>query len=171
MKKTVISILAVGVLISAATTSVFAAGSGKNYTDSDNNGICDYTKQQVVSCTALCSSLNNASAAAESVASKLVTNAKYIDADNDGVCDNYTGSGNGGGYVDSDNDGVCDNYTGSGNGSGYGSGNGNCGNGNGGNGSGYVDSDNDGVCDNYANRVRPQDGTGYHHGSGHGKNR
>lgn len=150
MKKTVISILAVGVLISAATTSVFAAGGGKNYTDSDNNGICDYTKQQVVSCTALCSSLNNASAAAESVASKLVTNAKYVDEDNDGICDNYTGSGNG---------------------SGYGSGNGNSGNGNGGNSSGYVDSDNDGVCDNYANRIRPQDGTGYHHGSGHGKNR
>lgn len=142
MKKTVISILAVGVLISAATTSVFAAGGGKNYTDSDNNGICDYTKQQVVSCTALCSSLNNASAAAESVASKLVTNAKYVDEDNDGICDNYTGSGNG-----------------------------NSGNGNGGNSSGYVDSDNDGVCDNYANRIRPLDGTGYHHGSGHGKNR
>ena len=158
MKKTVITFLVAGVLVSAATTSVFAAEGGKHYTDSDNNGICDYTKQQVASCTALCNSLSNASSTVESVASKIVTNAKYMDADNDGVCDNYTGSGNGGGngnsgnsnwgndsgYVDSDNDGVCDNYTGSGNGGG---------------------------CDNYADRVRPQDGTGNQYGCGHRKNR
>ena len=143
MKKTVLSFLVAGVLVSASATSVLAAGGGSNYTDADNNGICDYAKQQAAACQGLRDSLNIAPAAAESVSSVLKTNSQYMDADNDGVCDNYTGSG-----------------------SGYGSGS--C---NGANGSGYVDSDHDGICDHYTNRVCPQDGTGNQHGHRHGQNR
>lgn len=119
MKKTVISFLIAGVLISAGSVSALAAGSGSNYTDSDRNGVCDYAEARTISGTASCGMIDCTPVATGAVCSAAKAGANYTDADNDGICDNYTGSGkgsgygcgNGSGYSDANNDGVCDNYS------------------------------------------------------------
>ena len=77
---------------------------GQNYTDTDNDGICDNC--HVASRNCLCGRENNGQ--------------NYTDTDNDGICDNCNtdsrdcrcGRGsNGQNYTDVDNDGICDNRT------------------------------------------------------------
>ena len=108
MKKIIIGIISSAIILSAATASAFALSSdnfGKNYTDADNDGVCD--------------NIGTLSSNGSGVG--------YVDADNDGICDNkgtgnaYGNGGNGAGYVDADNDGICDNR-----GTGCGNGNGRC---------------------------------------------
>lgn len=148
MKKTIISFLVAGALISAGTISAFAAGGNTDH----------------------------ASAPTKTLYSTTGTGVNYMDTDNDGVCDNYTVSGNATANVSSnsnDNGSGNGNANGSSNCNANGSGICNA-NGSGicnSNGSGYVDADHDGICDNYAGRSCPQDGTGNQYGRQHGKNR
>lgn len=70
MKKTLVGILTAAMVLSVGAIGVFAAGkgTGRNFVDADDNGICDR---------------------AENVC-------RYVDADNDGICDNcgaYQNSG------------------------------------------------------------------------------
>lgn len=126
MKKTLGIVLSAVTVLSIGATSVFAAGSrnGRNYTDTDGDGVCD--NRVTASC----------------VNSEKCPTASFVDEDNDGICDNRgigkgqnAGQGNGS-FVDDDNDGICDNR-GTGRGQNAGQSNGN-----------FVDEDNDGVCDN-----------------------
>lgn len=84
MKKLLVNILMMAVVLSAGTTSAFAAGYGQGayFTDANGDGICDYAG---ANCP------------------------YYADADGDGICDNY-GNGYGRYFVDADGDGICDNY-------------------------------------------------------------
>lgn len=97
MKKTVVGVLAAGMVLSLGATGVFAAGSGygRNFVDTDKDGICDYVG----------------------------SGCRYIDSNNDGYFDNYckrgfSQTGYGRNFIDADGNGVCDNY-GTGQGSGF----------------------------------------------------
>lgn len=87
MRKILTGIAAMALIISVSGTTAFAAGGnrGRNFVDSDNDGVCDYYN----------------------------TSCQFVDNDGDGICDNYgsNGCGNGAGYVDADGDGICDNFT------------------------------------------------------------
>lgn len=97
MKKLFNGILLAAALLCIGTTGVFAAGQwqGRNFTDEDGDGVCDYA-----ACT-------------------------FVDADGDGVCDNAgmcagrgangmrTGrgaNGYGANFIDEDGNGICDNF-------------------------------------------------------------
>lgn len=82
--KFITSMTAAILIFSLETVSVFAAepAAGRNFTDSNNNGICGY-------CT---------------------TDCPFIDEDGDGICDNFATGACGLGYVDENGDGICDNY-------------------------------------------------------------
>lgn len=72
LKRTWAGVLLAAVVLAAGTTGVFAAGQGggKNYTDANQDGICDnYASDQKE-----CLSQNNC-------------RGNYVDADHDGVCD------------------------------------------------------------------------------------
>lgn len=92
MKKVLAILLVAVLLLAIGTVGVFAARG--NFTDENNDGICDNRPVQV--------SENKGTG--------------YVDEDEDGVCDNYTEDKplktcKGTGYVDEDADGVCDNFT------------------------------------------------------------
>jgi len=103
MKKMITAILTAALVLSIGAISTFAAAPGQNanYTDADNDGVCD-----------------NYVPVKSAKGTGAGQNANYTDADNDGVCDNYvpvksakgTGAGQNANYTDTDNDGVCDNY-------------------------------------------------------------
>lgn len=101
MRKTLLSALGLVFALSMCATTALAAGSGRgrNFVDTDGDGICDNASSMCV----------------------------YADADGDGICDNcgsyhWCGmAGSGRNFVDENGDGVCDNY-GIGQGSGYGRG-------------------------------------------------
>ena len=103
MKKMITAILTAALVLSIGAISTFAAAPGQNanYTDADNDGVCD-----------------NYVPVKSAKGTGAGQNANYIDANNDGVCDNYaavksikgTGAGQNANYTDTDNDGVCDNY-------------------------------------------------------------
>ena len=117
MKKVLALILAAVLLLAIGTVGVFAARG--NFTDENNDGICDNRPVQV--------SENKGTG--------------YVDDNADGVCDNFTEDKplkncKGTGYVDENEDGVCDNFT-------EDKPLKNC------KGTGYVDEDEDGVCDNF----------------------
>ena len=80
MKKTVIGILAPIIALFLVTTSVLAAGNGngKNYVDSDGDGVCDNRNVSL-------SRNGNGSGK------------NYVDSDGDGVCDNRYGNSRGNG--------------------------------------------------------------------------
>lgn len=91
MKKLLTGIAVIALVVSIGSTSALAAGRGcgRNFVDSDGNGVCDNYDSNGCG-----------------------NGAGFVDADGDGVCDNYgsNGCGNGAGYVDADGDGVCDNF-------------------------------------------------------------
>ena len=97
MKKALAGILSAIILASGGVAGAAAAGSdaGRNFSDTDGDGICDnqITYQ------------SSSEAPGE-------TGRNYVDADSDGVCDNCNagqGSGEAGrNYVDADGDGICD---------------------------------------------------------------
>ena len=103
MKKMITAILTAALVLSIGAISTFAAAPGQNanYTDADNDGVCD-----------------NYVPVKSAKGTGAGQNANYTDANNDGVCDNYvpvksakgTGAGQNANYTDADNDGVCDNY-------------------------------------------------------------
>ncbi|HIR02995.1 MAG TPA: hypothetical protein IAD34_02895 [Candidatus Scatovicinus merdipullorum] len=103
MKKMITAILTAALVLSIGAISTFAAAPGQNanYTDADNDGVCD-----------------NYVPVKSAKGTGAGQNANYTDANNDGVCDNYaavksikgTGAGQNANYTDTDNDGVCDNY-------------------------------------------------------------
>lgn len=108
MKKALLGVLFTVIVLSVCGTTAFAAGPGcgRNFVDTDGDGICDHAGSGCV----------------------------YADADGDGLCDvcgayHLCGTAGGGNFVDADGDGICDNY-GSGQGRGCGRG-GHCGRGNG----------------------------------------
>ena len=85
-KKTVIGVLAAVLVLSIGVTSAFASSPeyGQNFTDANNDGVCDYTGNGY----------------------------GYTDADNDGICDNRgtrCHNRQGKNYTDQDGDGICDN--------------------------------------------------------------
>lgn len=92
MKKAVVGVIAAGMVLSIGATSAFAVGpgSGRNFTDQNGDGICDYGG----------------------------STCRYTDADNDGICDScgmeahcgIAQNGYGRNFVDADGDGVCDHY-------------------------------------------------------------
>ncbi len=102
LRKTIVGVLATAAVLVIGSASVFAAGPGygRNYTDSDGNGICDYA-------SGVCSSLS-------SRLSQNGSGQNFTDADNDGVCDNLgsqlSQNGSGQNFTDADNNGVYDNY-------------------------------------------------------------
>ena len=75
VKKTLAGVLMVLMLLAAGSESAFAAGSGagKNFTDANEDGICDYRDDGY----------------------------RYSDADNDGICD-YRDAGCNYAYADND---------------------------------------------------------------------
>ena len=77
LRKTIVGVLATAAVLVIGSASVFAAGPGygRNYTDSDGNGICDYA-------SGVCSSLS-------SQLSQNGSGQNFTDADNNGVYDNY----------------------------------------------------------------------------------
>ena len=101
MRKTLLSALGLVLALSMCATTAFAAGPGRgrNFVDTDGDGVCDNAGSMCI----------------------------YADADGDGICDtcgtNYGNclTGDGTAFVDADGDGICDNY-GTGQGSGYGRG-------------------------------------------------
>ncbi len=101
MRKTLLSALGLVLALSMCATTAFAAGPGRgrNFVDTDGDGVCDNAGSMCI----------------------------YADADGDGICDmcgtNYRNclTGDGTAFVDADGDGICDNY-GTGQGSGYGRG-------------------------------------------------
>ena len=103
MKKMITAILTAALVLSIGAISTFAAAPGQNanYTDADNDGVCD-----------------NYVPVKSAKGTGAGQNANYTDANNDGVCDNYaavksikgTRAGQNANYTDTDNDGVCDNY-------------------------------------------------------------
>lgn len=86
MRKLLTGIVTMGLLLSVGITTTFAAGTarGRNFADTNNDGICDYYN----------------------------TSCQFVDNDGDGICDNcgFAGCGMGIGYIDADGDGICDNY-------------------------------------------------------------
>jgi len=124
---------AIGILVAALmltiVTTAFALEQvqGKNFADSDSDGVYDnYVPSQ-----------NKGSGFGQ--------NGNFVDSDSDGVCDNYVlgqskgnSSEQNGNFVDADSDGICDNYVSD---QSKGSGSGQNGN--------FVDADSDGICDNY----------------------
>jgi len=79
------------------------AQAGPNFTDKNNDGICDNRPGR-----------GN-------------RNRNFIDTDNDGICDNFTnrsGRANGRNFVDTNNDGICDRFEGGRKGQGCGNGKG-----------------------------------------------
>lgn len=74
LTKTTAGILAAVMMLSVGTVSVFAAGSGrgKNFVDTDNNGICRFTD-----------------ADNDGICDYSGSGCRYTDTDNDGICDNY----------------------------------------------------------------------------------
>ncbi len=127
MKKIITLGLTAAVILTVGTTTAFAASPtrGTNYTDSDNDGVCDNIATR----------------------GSFGTYANFVDEDGDGICDNTgraigQGKGNsqgfgigknGGRFVDADGDSVNDNI---------GSGNGGF----------FTDADGDGECDNIGTR-------------------
>ena len=99
LTKTTAGILAAVMMLSVGTVSVFAAGSGrgKNFVDTDNNGICDYSDS-------ICRFTD---ADNDGICDYSGSGCRYTDTDNDGICDH---AGSGCRYTDTDNDGICDNY-------------------------------------------------------------
>lgn len=103
MRKTLLSAVGLVLALSMGVTTAFAAGPGcgRNFVDTDGDGICDNAGSMCI----------------------------YADADEDGICDNcgsyhwcgMAGTGSGRNFVDVDGDGVCDHY-GTGQGSGCGRG-------------------------------------------------
>ena len=59
MKKIVSVIMAMAMVVSVGTAGVFAAGHGRGFTDTNQDGICDH----------------------------LYTNCAYVDENGDGICD------------------------------------------------------------------------------------
>mgnify|MGYP001414765592 CR=1 FL=1 len=106
MKKLAAGILAVTLVITVGTVSVFALG--PRFVDNNSDGICD----------------NRTSSGS---GQKNGNGQGFADEDGDGVCDNRTfagngqKNGNGQGFADED---VCDNQTAAGSGCGRGNGNG-----------------------------------------------
>lgn len=87
MKKTIVGVLSVAMVASIGATSVFAAGSGPNFVDTNSDGICDYAGSAC----------------------------RHIDTDNDKTCENcgmsiLSQTGYGRNFVDTDGNGICDNY-------------------------------------------------------------
>lgn len=86
MKRLVAGIAVMALIILVSSTTVLAArgGRGRNFVDSDNNGVCD----------------------------RYNSSCKFVDEDGDGICDNCAidSCGKGAGYVDEDGDGICDNF-------------------------------------------------------------
>lgn len=74
MKKMITAILTAALVLSIGAISTFAAAPGQNanYTDADNDGVCD-----------------NYVPVKSAKGTGAGQNANYTDADNDGVCDNY----------------------------------------------------------------------------------
>ncbi len=117
MKKIITILLAV--LLVAGICITAAAAGRHNFTDADNNGICDNKATSAVTCP------KNSAVGVERKNGHC-TNI-YMDANNDGICDNK--GNNNGNSVDANTDGICDNK------------NENCNN-------NFTDTDKDGVCDN-----------------------
>lgn len=91
MKKIITILLAVLLVTGICITA--AAVGRRNFTDADNNGICDNKTTTTVTCPQ-----NDKNGHCTNI---------YMDADNDGICDNK--KNNNGSFVDTDNDGICDN--------------------------------------------------------------
>ena len=87
MKKVLSLLIAVALVLSIGVTSVFAASDmrGANYTDADNDGVCD-------NCTngGVCLQDGTGRRAGRGRTGQA---AAFIDADGDGVCDNCTNGG------------------------------------------------------------------------------
>lgn len=86
MKKMITAILTAALVLSIGAISTFAAAPGQNanYTDADNDGVCD-----------------NYVPVKSAKGTGAGQNANYTDANNDGVCDNYAAKvcpQNGAGY-------------------------------------------------------------------------
>ncbi len=94
MKRTPIGILTALTVLTLGTTSVLAAGPGygRNWTDTNGNGICDFAE----------------------------STGRYLDADQDGIWDRARQAGYCKHFIDADGDGICDNYGGQGTGRGNG---------------------------------------------------
>ncbi len=108
MKKIITGVILTAISLTMGTAGTIFGTSDNNYTDADNNGICDN----------ISISSNSGTGRKNGQNCNGGTGASYTDADNDGVCDNAgTGrkngqncnAGTGAGYTDADNDGVCDN--------------------------------------------------------------
>ena len=139
MKKVFATALTLALVLTAATTSVFAAGHDLGL--GAGKGLCDASG----------ANCQYAGAGQDGVCDYLGANCRYTDADQDGVCD-YLGANCR--YTDADGDGICDHW-----GTGCG----------GGQGLGFTDGNGDGVCDNRFSSSRPMDGSGWgHHGGRHG---
>ncbi len=98
MKKVLIGLFTATIVLSAGITGALAAGPGsgcgRNFVDTDENGICDFAGK-------FC---------------------RYAAVDRDGVYRNHCSCGNGSEncFVDSDGDGICDNHLSQGTGQGHG---------------------------------------------------
>ena len=84
IKKAVVGILAVSMVAYVGAVSAFSSGTGRNFSDADNDGICDnYAVGQATG-----------QETGQETASSLNRGQNYVDEDNDGVCDNLgTGQG------------------------------------------------------------------------------
>lgn len=132
MRKVFLGVLTTIIALSVGTISAFAEEpiGGRNYVDSDGDGICDYANT-------ICGYMDEDgdgicdNCGIYHISGLNKEGKNFVDSDGDGVCDYYTdGQARGcrqGGYgvnfADADGDGICDNYTvGQGRGSGRGRG-------------------------------------------------
>lgn len=94
MKKLLIAIIAAALVLAIGVTGVFAASSekGRNYTDTDNDGVCDVCLADGGVCpnggvrSLDGSGRQNGRGAAN-------RGAGFVDADGDGICDTYPNGG------------------------------------------------------------------------------
>lgn len=158
MRKVFLGVLTAVITLSFGTINVFAAGPGvgRNYTDIDSDGICDYAGSNCIYVDADDDGICDGCGIYHGCCLNGDGNS-FVDADGDGICDNcgMTGTAYCGNFIDADGDGICDNYA---SGQGYGNGPGR--------GRNYIDADNDGVCDNYTSDQGPGRGRGNGRGNG-----
>lgn len=161
MKKTFFGVLVASITLSLVITMTFAAGTGygHNFTDKNEDGVCDYAGSVCVYVDTdgdeLCDVCGKGHSDCPAEA-----DTSFVDADGDGICDHYGTSETGCGWNDADTneDGGCD-YSVSCPSRGYGRSRGS---------RNFSDAGGDGVCDNgvYNQDRGCRGGRGYRGGRG-----